>query len=224
MTDENALLESEIRLLTERIATEDINPFDAYVGHIIKMRRKELKLSQQQVAYLLGVTFQQLQKYEKGTNKISSDKLLDLSYLMKIPQEVFSNGYNLFCAHLKKLIKEENLNKQLKINDSENKHLYLSDKELNQELDKIKSGWEENQETNPLEISYFFNKLTEDDFTLFYQSLINNLENDSLPTCATDKKNISDSEVTQKIFNLYKKAYQNIEKHPFGEVLVKTLD
>ena len=71
MTDDSIILEEELKQLVNKIIVNNINPFDAYVGHIIKTKRKRLHLSQQQVAYLLGVTFQQLQKYEKGTNKYS---------------------------------------------------------------------------------------------------------------------------------------------------------
>lgn len=48
----------------------EANPIDVYVGNRLKLRREMLKISQAKLASLLGVTFQQIQKYEKGTNRI----------------------------------------------------------------------------------------------------------------------------------------------------------
>lgn len=62
-----------------------IDPIDHRVGQNIKKRRRELGYIQNDVAKVLGVSYQQMQKYEKGTNRISSSKLFYLSIFLEIP-------------------------------------------------------------------------------------------------------------------------------------------
>lgn len=59
-------------------------PADVLIGQKLKDRRLELSMSQQQIAASIGVTFQQIQKYERGTNRISSSKLNELANLLKV--------------------------------------------------------------------------------------------------------------------------------------------
>lgn len=60
-----------------------VDPVDQAVGRLIKKRRLELGFSQDQIAKSIGVTFQQVQKYERGTNRISAGKLYILAQLLK---------------------------------------------------------------------------------------------------------------------------------------------
>ncbi len=55
------------------------NPIDKHVGSRIRERRKELSMSQEKLAEHLGLTFQQVQKYERGSNRVSASKLYEIS-------------------------------------------------------------------------------------------------------------------------------------------------
>lgn len=65
------------------------HPVDVAVGAAIRLRRKSLGLSQEALADGLGVTFQQVQKYERGTNRISASRLFDTARFLKAPVELF---------------------------------------------------------------------------------------------------------------------------------------
>ena len=70
-----------------------INPTDKHVGSRLRMRRLMLDMSQTDIANALGVTFQQVQKYEKGTNRISASRLQHLSQILQVPVPFFfENG------------------------------------------------------------------------------------------------------------------------------------
>lgn len=68
------------------------NPVDIYVGNRLRQRRMLMGLSQKQMAANLGVTFQQVQKYENGVNRISASRLWDISKILKAPIEFFFEG------------------------------------------------------------------------------------------------------------------------------------
>lgn len=65
---------------------------DAHVGKKLKLRRINLGLSQQELGKLLNITFQQIQKYEKGVNRVSSGKLYELSKVLDAPVTYFFEG------------------------------------------------------------------------------------------------------------------------------------
>jgi len=65
------------------------NPIDIHVGKRIRARRQLLHLSQEQLADLLGLTFQQVQKYEKGVNRVGASRLWDISKVLKTPINFF---------------------------------------------------------------------------------------------------------------------------------------
>ena len=65
---------------------------DNHVGLMFRTRRQELGLSQTAVAERLGVTFQQVQKYERGMNRISASRLHDLCEILGVPIEYFFDG------------------------------------------------------------------------------------------------------------------------------------
>src|SRR6516162_6776863 len=69
-----------------------INPTDKYVGSRLRMRRLMLDMSQTNIADALGLTFQQVQKYEKGSNRISASRLQHLSQILQVPVPFFFEG------------------------------------------------------------------------------------------------------------------------------------
>ena len=69
------------------------HPVDVYVGSRLRLRRILLGMSQQKLSDALGVTFQQLQKYENGSNRISASRLYQLSRLLSVPISFFFAEY-----------------------------------------------------------------------------------------------------------------------------------
>lgn len=65
------------------------NPIDIHVGKRIRLRRLALNLSQETLAELLGITFQQIQKYENGGNRISASRLWDCACVLDVPVQFF---------------------------------------------------------------------------------------------------------------------------------------
>ena len=65
------------------------NPTDVYVGSRVRMRRKMLGLSQEKLGEKLGITFQQIQKYEKGTNRVGASRLQNISSILNVPVSFF---------------------------------------------------------------------------------------------------------------------------------------
>lgn len=65
------------------------NPMDVHVGTRVRMRRVLLGMSQEKLGELLGLTFQQVQKYEKGVNRIGASRLFDLSGVLGVPVQYF---------------------------------------------------------------------------------------------------------------------------------------
>ena len=69
------------------------NSIDVYVGNRVRVRRKTLGMTQHGLAELLGITFQQIQKYEKGTNRIGASRLQRISEILRVPVGFFfENG------------------------------------------------------------------------------------------------------------------------------------
>ena len=68
-----------------------------HLGKKLRLRRTSLGLTQTQVAKAINVTFQQIQKYEKGTNGVSSARLLQLSSFLKVPIKYFFEDYQDFA-------------------------------------------------------------------------------------------------------------------------------
>lgn len=61
------------------------NPVDVHVGNRIRLRRTLLGLSQEKLASLLGLTFQQVQKYERGMNRVGASRLWDIGKVLEVP-------------------------------------------------------------------------------------------------------------------------------------------
>jgi len=68
------------------------NPIDKHVGSRVRMRRMMLGMSQEKLGDALGLTFQQVQKYEKGTNRIGASRLQQISLILQVPVAFFFEG------------------------------------------------------------------------------------------------------------------------------------
>ena len=82
--------------------------FNKHLGNKLKLRRLALGLTQTKVAKAINVTFQQIQKYEKGTNGVSSSRLLQLANFLKVPVKYFFEEFKDF----------QNLDSQMKNDNS----------------------------------------------------------------------------------------------------------
>ena len=65
---------------------------DAHVGRRLRARRTELGMSQEKLGNVLGVSFQQIQKYEAGTNRVSASRLWDIAKLLEVDLAYFFEG------------------------------------------------------------------------------------------------------------------------------------
>ena len=83
--------------------------FNKHLGNKLKLRRLALGLTQTKVAKAINVTFQQIQKYEKGTNGVSSIRLLQLSNYLKVPINYFFEDFPEYLTNIEKS-KEGHLN------------------------------------------------------------------------------------------------------------------
>ena len=78
--------------MKEAVVKRIANPVDKHVGSRIRMRRLMLGMSQEKLGDGLGLTFQQVQKYEKGTNRIGAGRLQHISQLLQVPVPFFFEG------------------------------------------------------------------------------------------------------------------------------------
>jgi len=72
--------------------SRDATQVDAHIGQKIRARRNLLGLSQTELANAAGITFQQIQKYEKGVNRVGSSRLLQFSEALGVPPSYFFDG------------------------------------------------------------------------------------------------------------------------------------
>jgi len=91
----------ELRLNNLRGVLMEDN-FNIHLGSRLKLRRLALGLTQTKVAKAINVTFQQIQKYEKGTNGVSSIRLLQLSNYLKVPISYFFEDFSEYLINLEK--------------------------------------------------------------------------------------------------------------------------
>lgn len=126
---------------TPRSTSGAPNPVDVHVGNRIRLRRNLLGYSQQFMARKLGLTFQQIQKYERGCNRVGASRLWDISRVLKVSMDFFFEEM------------DENIEKQspmmLTMPDSEG---FLM---LNEEVDKIDLDPMNRQETMELVRAYY---------------------------------------------------------------------
>ena len=76
--------------------------FNKHLGNKLKLRRLALGLTQTKIAKAINVTFQQIQKYEKGTNGVSSIRLLQLANCLKVPVNYFFEDFSDYLVNLEK--------------------------------------------------------------------------------------------------------------------------
>jgi transcriptional regulator with XRE-family HTH domain len=74
------------------MAKKGPNATDKHVGARVRMRREALRISQSTLADALGISFQQIQKYEAGTNRISASRLQQIADILKVPIPFFFEG------------------------------------------------------------------------------------------------------------------------------------
>ena len=82
--------------------------FNKHLGAKLKQRRLALGLTQTKVAKAINVTFQQIQKYEKGTNGVSSIRLLQLANNLKVPVNYFFEDFSEYLINLEKSQQQHN--------------------------------------------------------------------------------------------------------------------
>jgi len=75
------------------------NPVDIHVGSRVRMQRMLIGMSQEKLGEALGLTFQQVQKYEKGTNRIGASRLYEIGAVLGVPIEYFFEGLEGGSAH-----------------------------------------------------------------------------------------------------------------------------
>jgi transcriptional regulator with XRE-family HTH domain len=71
------------------VPKKQANPVDAHVGNRVRLRRMLVGMSQERLGELLGLTFQQVQKYEKGVNRIAAGRLFEISGILGVPVSFF---------------------------------------------------------------------------------------------------------------------------------------
>ena len=98
------------RYLTYHRETLVSAQLNQHLGKKLRLRRTSLGLTQTQVAKAINVTFQQIQKYEKGTNGVSSARLLQLANFLKVPIKYFFEDYQDFASNQEATTDNKNLN------------------------------------------------------------------------------------------------------------------
>ena len=73
----------------QKVSPRVPNPIDTHVGSRIRLRRQLIKMSQEKLGDELGVTFQQVQKYERGANRVGASRLYRLSRVLEVPVQFF---------------------------------------------------------------------------------------------------------------------------------------
>jgi transcriptional regulator with XRE-family HTH domain len=77
---------------SDQAVTKKANPIDAQVGNRVRIRRMLIGMSQEKLGDLLGLTFQQVQKYEKGINRIGAGRLFEIARILDVPIDFFYDG------------------------------------------------------------------------------------------------------------------------------------
>ena len=79
--------------MTTRMTKPELNKIDVHVGARLRQKRQLMGLSQERLGQQVGLTFQQIQKYERGTNRISASRLWQLAKLMGVPVGYFYDDF-----------------------------------------------------------------------------------------------------------------------------------
>lgn len=83
------VIKKKTRRKFENTKQRAAQPLDVHVGKRVRLRRALLNVSQEQLAERLGITFQQLQKYERGVNRVSASRLFDIGEALEVPVAYF---------------------------------------------------------------------------------------------------------------------------------------
>jgi len=78
--------------MTTKHGPRSASPVDTHVGSRIRVRRQVLKMSQEKLGDMLGVTFQQIQKYERGANRVGASRLWHMGKVLDVPISFFFEG------------------------------------------------------------------------------------------------------------------------------------
>ena len=89
MPSHDESMDADQRSSRGRLPSGKPNPVDVHVGNRVRLRRTLLGLSQEKLAEAIGLTFQQVQKYERGANRIGASRLYDLSRVLDCPISFF---------------------------------------------------------------------------------------------------------------------------------------
>jgi len=81
-----------MKAMEKKHGPRSANPVDVHVGTRVRLRRQVLKMSQEKLGDQLGVTFQQVQKYERGANRIGASRLWKISDVLNVPINFFFDG------------------------------------------------------------------------------------------------------------------------------------
>ncbi len=87
------MYDGNIKSTPAKPAVKSPHPVDVHVGGRVRLRRRFLGLSQKELADALGLTFQQIQKYERGANRVSASKLYETAKVLKVPLSYFFEGF-----------------------------------------------------------------------------------------------------------------------------------
>jgi ribosome-binding protein aMBF1 (putative translation factor) len=85
-----------------KMTTKAPTPVDKHVGNRVRMRRLMVGMTQEKLGDKLGLTFQQVQKYEKGTNRISASRLQEMSHILQVSVPFFFEGAPQIGGHVEK--------------------------------------------------------------------------------------------------------------------------
>lgn len=90
----------------KQVPKKQANPIDAQVGNRVRLRRMLIGMSQEKLGELLGLTFQQVQKYEKGVNRIGAGRLYQVAGILGVPIGYFYEGVIEQAARLSELAED----------------------------------------------------------------------------------------------------------------------
>lgn len=114
-----------------RMPSGDPNPIDTHVGARVRLRRTLLGMSQEGLGEALGLTFQQVQKYERGANRISASRLYDLAKVLDVPVSFFFDDMGVDVQNLSPAnVIKGNLGEQLPVMAERDPHMKRETLEL----------------------------------------------------------------------------------------------
>ena len=134
------------------MATKDLtdktpDPIDVHVGKRLRLRRNILKMSQEKLGEATGVTFQQVQKYEKGSNRISASRLFDFAKVLGVNISYFFEdlGDDMLTTREKELDKK--LTSPLGMAEEATEGMMLDPMERTESLDLVRAYWKIGNDT-----------------------------------------------------------------------------